>query len=210
MWQDLQYEWQVTFEEAWTAFCNGSTPIGGALFDDKGQLVIRDRNRAAENGTINRKISHGEANILRKLNTDERPDYKTMKLYTTMEPCPMCMGTIVMAGIRDVSYASRDTYCGAVHMLKVDAYMNSKNTKCTYVGGMLEMFQITMQSYYEMRYVDLGRSGKVLEDFKNSNPKAVAIAEVLYKDKLLDKWNGEKTAGKVFNAVCAMADEIKE
>lgn len=208
MWKDLSYEWQVAFEEAWTAFCNGSTPIGGALFDEKGQLVVRDRNRAAEPGTFNRKISHGEANILRRLNTDEHPDYKTMKLYTTMEPCPMCMGTIIMANIRDVSYASRDTYCGAVHMLAEDAYMNSKNVKCTYAGGELERFQLVMQSYYEMRYVDLGHSGKVLNDFEKSNPEAVTIARRLYKEKLLDKWSEEKDVPEIFDITCKMAEEL--
>ena len=208
MWKDIGIEWQVAFEEAWTAFCSGSTPIGGALFDENGKVVVRDRNRAAEADTVNRKISHGEANILRSLNTDLRPDYKTMKLYTTMEPCPMCMGTIIMAGIRDVSYAAKDTYCGAVYMLDKDAYMSSKHTKCTYVGGEPELFQITMQSYYEMRHVDQGRSAKVLEDFESSNPKAVSIARELYKDKLLDKWNGEKKAAEVFDIVCMMAEKL--
>lgn len=210
MWKDLSKEWQAAFEEAWAAFCSGSVPIGAALFDRDGQLVFRDRNRCAEAGTVNRRISHAEANLLRKVDTDRSGDLRSMKLYTTMEPCPMCMGTIVMANIRDIDYAAADDYCGAVHLLRDDAYMNAKHTKYRHMGGEHELFQLTIQSYYELKRIDEGHTDVVLKDFRKSNPRAVAIAEKLYQDKLLDRWSKEKEVSGVFDAVCAMNGELPE
>ena len=46
MWKDLSSQWQVVFEQAWKAFGYGSTPIGAALFDKEGRLVISDRTKA--------------------------------------------------------------------------------------------------------------------------------------------------------------------
>lgn len=201
MWKDLSIEWQAAFAEAWNAFCRGSVPIGAALFDENGQQAAVDRNRCAESDTVNRRISHAEANLLRGLSTDRYRNLQRMKLYTTMEPCPMCMGTIVMANIRDVSYAAADAYCGAIHLLADDPYMNGKRTRVQHMGGGHELFQLVLQSYYELRLMDSGYTGKVLENFEKTSPDAVRIARELYRDRLLDQWAGEKTANEVFDLI---------
>lgn len=201
MWNDIKREWQIALEEAWTAFCNGSTPIGAAIFDENNQLIIRDRNRANENGTKNRRISHAEANALRNLDTDRGYNLNKLRLYTTMEPCPMCLGTIIMAGVRNVHYAAADAYCGAMHLLDIDSYMMGKNTQCEYVGAELEFFQLTIQSYYELRYIELGSSDKVLKRFETKNPKAIGLARKLFAGKVLDEWSKEKSAAEVFDAI---------
>ena len=43
-WSEMEYPWQVCFEEAWHAYCAGSLPIGAALFSPEGQLLFRGRN----------------------------------------------------------------------------------------------------------------------------------------------------------------------
>jgi len=43
-WSEIEYPWQVCFEEAWRAYCAGSLPIGAALFSPTGELLFRGRN----------------------------------------------------------------------------------------------------------------------------------------------------------------------
>ena len=95
MWNDLTPEWKIVFEEAWSAFINGSYPIGAAIFDEQGNLLVREHNRGAEADSVNRYVAHAEAGALRRLDTSAY-NPKSVVLYTTMEPCPMCMGTAVM------------------------------------------------------------------------------------------------------------------
>ena len=69
MWIDISKQWQTAFEEAWDAFCTGSIPIGAAVFDENGELILKDHNRAQLPETVNRRIAHAEANLLRRLDT---------------------------------------------------------------------------------------------------------------------------------------------
>ena len=186
MWEENSRQWQIVFEEAWEAFRQGSTPIGAALFDRNGNLILSDRNRSRETDTINREISHAEANALRRLNTD-RYNSREIVLYTSMEPCPMCMGMILMGHVREIYYAAADSYCGMVHLTDTDSYYKGKNLKCVYEGGEKELFQLCIQSYYELRYLDKGASDKVIKQFTETSNMAVNTAKKLYDEKILDR-----------------------
>lgn len=185
MWQNLSPEWQTAFDEAWEAFRKGCIPIGAALFDENGVLLIRDHNRGAEAGTINRLISHAEANTLRRLDTGQY-NVRDLVLYTTMEPCPMCMGTIVMSNIRHIRYAARDPHCGSVHWNDDDPYIRGKQIEHILEGGEAEFVQLCIQSYYELRGAEQGRGDDILRKFGKINAGAVAAARALYRDKALD------------------------
>lgn len=204
MWKDLSNQWQTVFEEAWRAFGCGSTPVGAAIFDDKGKLILSDRNRSRETGTINREISHAEANAMRRLDTDH-VDSGTSVLYTSMEPCPMCMGTILMGHIKTVHFAAFDGYCGMVHLTYQDPYYISKNVTCIHEGGDCELFQLTIQGYHELRYVEQGASVKVLNKFYETNNRAVENAKKLYAKKLLDDLSqNNATCREVFDMILDM------
>ena len=115
MWNNLSEAWQCAFEEAWTSFKSGSIPIGAVIADENGNIILKDHNRSKEPDTVNRNISHAEANSLRRLDTSQY-NPKKLVLYATMELCPMCMGTAVMSNIKHLRYAARDLYCGCVHL----------------------------------------------------------------------------------------------
>ena len=185
MWKDLSVEWQAAFIEAWNAFKCGSIPIGAVIADEEGNILIKEHNRAKEKETLNGHISHAEANALRSLDTSMY-NPKTVTLYSTMEPCPMCMGTAVMSNIKRLRYAARDPYCGAVHLKDSDPYIMSNNLDYVHVGGETEFVQLTIQSYHELGYISRGASDKVLNCFRNLDEKAVSLAERLYADKRLD------------------------
>lgn len=192
MWKDLPDEWKMAYEEMWTAFKQGSVPIGAVLYDKSGNLIIREHNRMKESGIVNRRISHAELNALLRLDTSKY-DYRDVKLYTTMEPCPMCMGTAVMTGIRHLDYAARDPYCGSVHWCMDDPYVKTKELTYTLIGGELETVQIVIQSYFELKNLDEGKSDKVLQRFDEMNSMAVNVAKKYYQERVLDTY-AEKEA----------------
>ncbi len=186
MWNDISGAWQIAFKEAWQAFCAGSTPIGAVLCDLQGKVISSDHNRSNEPQTVNKRIAHAEANVLRSLDTFVL-EPKTLTLYTTMEPCPMCMGTILMSDIRKLRFAAADTYCGMTHLLMSEPYYSSKNISCIFEGGELEQVQITIQAYYELKFTEQGKGGQVLEKFAEHCPTAVETAKRLYETRWLDK-----------------------
>ena len=201
MWDTISEKWQTVFEEVWKAFCQGSTPIGAALYDRSGKLILSDRNRSRETDTVNREISHAEANALRRLNTDHF-NSRELVLFTSMEPCPMCMGMILMGHIKEVHYAAADNYCGMVHLIGQDPYYTGKNVNCIYEAGELERFQLTVQSYYELRHLEHGASDKVIRQFEKTCSPAVDMAKKLYSEKMLDKFADEGVpCGEVYDLI---------
>ncbi|MBQ8790085.1 MAG: nucleoside deaminase [Ruminiclostridium sp.] len=204
MWSDLSYEWQTAFSEAWTAFKNGSTPIGAALFDGNGNLVTSNRNRAGEKGTLNKRTSHAEANILHGIDTSVY-DLHDMILYSTMEPCPMCMGTCVMAGIRTLRFAARDPYCGFTYLKDTEPYFKTKNLDYSFTNDEMELVQLTIQGYRELRYMEQGASDKVYKTFYELVPKIKELTETLYKEKTLDKFAKEdKPFSEVYDYILSL------
>ena len=201
MWIDISPVWQAAFEEMWESFRAGSTPIGAVLCNEAGEIVLRDHNRNGELQTVNKKIAHAEANLLRQLDT-LKYEPRSMTLYSTMEPCPMCMGTILMSSIKNVRYAAADKYCGMTHLLKVDPYYIDKRVGCVHEAGDLEYVQLTVQSYFELRYIEKGNSDKVFTKFAEHCPPAVKLARKLYETKWLDDMARKGTlVGDVFDHI---------
>ena len=201
MWKDISPVWQAAFEEMWESFRAGSTPIGAVLCDEAGAIVLRDHNRNGEMQTLNKRIAHAEANLLKRLDT-LKYEPRIMTLYSTMEPCPMCMGTILMSNIKKVRYAAADTYCGMTHLLTIDPYYIDKRVDCVHEAGDLEGVQLTVQSYFELRYIERGNSDKVFAKFAEHCPQAAEVARRLYETKWLDAMEREGTPiGEIFDYI---------
>src|SRR3989304_2547898 len=95
MWDWLSLPWQACFEEAWAAYCTGSVPVGAVVVDAGGVILSRGRNRindsAGEGSYLHgQTLAHAEINALVALNSGE-VDRHNCTLYTTTEPCPLCM-----------------------------------------------------------------------------------------------------------------------
>ncbi len=197
MWENLSEIWQAAFEEAWEAFKSGSIPIGAVITDESENILLKDHNRSSEAGVLNRSISHAEANALRNLDTSKY-NPRSLTLYSTMEPCPMCFGTSVMANIKRLRYAARDPHCGFVHIKDEDDYLRSKNLDYCFENDEKELVQLTIQSCHELRYISMGGGDGVLNKFRLLNGKAVGIAERLFAERKLDSL---AESGEGFGAV---------
>lgn len=199
MWNTLERPWQAAFEAGWSAFCHGSIPIGAVIVDETGRILSAGRNRTMEQDCGNPKIAHAETEALYGLDTAKYPQVRSYTLYTSMEPCPMCMGTLVMANVRRLRYAARDSYCGATHLCRSDPYMAGKAIRIQWEGGLLEAVQLAIQSYFELaRYQ--GETGKVLRCFERDHPAAVQTARALYQRHTLEAY---AQRGAAFSAVFA-------
>ncbi len=200
-WNDVEKPWQVSFEQGWQAFKKGSIPIGAVITNEKSEIISVGRNRMNELEKPNPKIAHAEMECLLNLNILMHPNVREYTLYTCMEPCPMCFGTIVMSNIRKVKIASKDSYCGAAHYCKDDSYIASKNMQVSFERGILESVQLTLQTYFELRACN-GEINQVVQVFRKDNPIAVKIAEEFFRDRYLDvcSQNGIKIS-EVFNDI---------
>ena len=192
MWNELSGIWQAAFREAWEAFIQGSPPIGAVLCGSDGRIIMCEHNRNNEPHILNKRLAHAEAGILRRLDTAEY-DPRDLVLYSTMEPCPMCMGTIIMSNIKRVHYAAADSYCGMTHLTRTEPYYSSKNVSCFHEGGEPEKFQLTIQAYYELRNIEQGAGSCVFEKFREHCPSAAETAVRLFAERWLDKAADSKT-----------------
>src|SRR5829696_7088208 len=100
VWETLSEPWRACVELAWESYRSGSLPIGAVVVDARGRVLSCGRNRIHERsgppGTVfGRKLAHAELNALLSLEGDE--DTRADILYTTTEPCPLCVGAARMA-----------------------------------------------------------------------------------------------------------------
>jgi tRNA(adenine34) deaminase len=142
MWSELSPAWQACFELAWEAYCNDCIPIGAVVTDHNGIVLTRGRNRIFEKakpgGVNGSALAHAEVEALRGLDLDA-VDPHVCALYTTTEPCPMCLGTFYMSGLRTLHYAARDPWAGSINLLGSTWYLARKPIQVFGPHELLEM-----------------------------------------------------------------------
>lgn len=126
----LSEPWQHCVDLAWEAYCAGSLPIAAVVIDETGAIVATGRNRIGDKETAhpyisNHALAHAELNALLVLD-ESKVNPRACTLYTTTEPCPLCMGAIRMAGVRKFHYACRDPWAGCAAMTETVPYVGAK------------------------------------------------------------------------------------
>jgi len=118
-WDELGPHWQPCFELAWRAYGSGTTPVGAVLVDGAGHEVARGVNaRFAPAGSsllAGSHVAHAEVIALAAL--DARGSFSDHVLYTTLEPCLLCVGAAIMSTVGEVRFAGSDPYAGATTVL---------------------------------------------------------------------------------------------
>ena len=156
LWANLPIYWQVCFEEAWEAYIHGSVPIGAAVVDNHGNIIGKGRNmvneKHAPDGYICwNKLAHAELNCLLQISFHEHENIRSYSLYTTIEPCPLCFGALVMSNVRNLKYAARDRYAGGTVMSDSNGYIKSKPMKILGYDPNLEVASIALNVEYAIR-----------------------------------------------------------
>jgi cytosine deaminase len=104
----------AAIDEARKGLAEGGIPIGSVIVHN-GEIIGRGHNRRVQRGSV---ILHGEMDALE--NAGRRPAfvYRASTLYTTLSPCAMCSGAIVLYGIRTVIVGENRTFTGEEEWLR--------------------------------------------------------------------------------------------
>ncbi|MBC8399924.1 MAG: nucleoside deaminase [Candidatus Marinimicrobia bacterium] len=99
---------ETAIEEAKKGLAEGGIPIGSVLVID-GRIVGRGHNRRVQKGSA---ILHAEMDCLENAGRIKASDYRRATLYSTLSPCDMCSGAILLYGIPKVVIGENRTFCG--------------------------------------------------------------------------------------------------
>jgi cytosine/creatinine deaminase len=105
---------QAAIEQARKSLSEGGIPIGAVLVHE-GKIIGRGHNCRVQTGSS---IDHGEMNCLRNAGRLPANVYQKSTIYSTLSPCPMCSGAIVLYKIRRVIVGENRTYVGAEEYLR--------------------------------------------------------------------------------------------
>jgi cytosine deaminase len=104
----------AALQEARTGLAEGGVPIGAALVV-AGEVVATGRNRRVQQGSA---IRHGETDCLENAGRLPASTYRRATMYTTLSPCHMCTGAILLYGIPRVVIGENRTFLGAEDLLR--------------------------------------------------------------------------------------------
>jgi cytosine deaminase len=99
--------------EAQLGLAEGGIPIGSVLVHD-GRILGRGHNRRVQRGST---VLHGEMDTLENAGRQPASVYRECTLYTTLSPCPMCSGAILLYGIPRVVIGENRSFLGEEELL---------------------------------------------------------------------------------------------
>ncbi|MEG0860093.1 MAG: nucleoside deaminase [Pseudomonas sp.] len=104
---------QAAIDEARKGLEEGGIPIGSVLVH-QGRIIGRGHNRRVQSGSA---ILHGEMDALENAGRQAAKVYADSTLYTTLSPCAMCSGAILLYGIKRVIVGENQTFLGEEALL---------------------------------------------------------------------------------------------
>jgi len=131
---DIKYM-RLALQEATKSLKEGGIPIGSVLVID-GEVVGKGHNQRIQSGNP---ILHGEMDCLQNAGRLKASDYKKSILYTTLSPCPMCSGTILLYKIPRVVMAENKNFRGSEDLL-MSQKVELVNLNMHEAVEMMEMF----------------------------------------------------------------------
>ena len=102
-------------EQAKVGRDEGGVPIGAALIADDGTVLGEGHNRRMQLGSA---IRHGETDALENAGRLPASVYRRSTMFTTLSPCDMCTGTILLYGIPRVVIGENRTFLGGEDLLR--------------------------------------------------------------------------------------------
>jgi creatinine deaminase len=117
----------TAIEEAEKGLAEGGIPIGSVIVY-RGKIIGRGHNRRVQQKSV---ILHGEMDAFENAGRQLASVYRQCTLYTTLSPCPMCTGAILLYGIPKVIVGENQTFMGSENLLRqhgvtVDIIQNSR------------------------------------------------------------------------------------
>jgi cytosine deaminase len=105
---------QAAIDEAELGLREGGIPIGSVIVH-RGRIIGRGHNRRVQEGSA---IRHGEIDALENAGRQPAAVYRESVIYTTLSPCAMCSGAILLYGIPHVIVGENKTFVGEEALLR--------------------------------------------------------------------------------------------
>jgi creatinine deaminase len=139
---------QAAIEQARKSLNEGGIPIGSVLVHN-GQIIGRGHNCRVQTGSS---IDHGEMNCLRNAGRLPAKVYRECTIYSTLSPCPMCSGAIVLYRIPKVVIGENRTFLGA------EAYLRSQGIQIEVLqdSECIQLMTDFIQNHPELWNEDIG------------------------------------------------------
>lgn len=105
---------KAAFDEAQKGLQEGGIPIGSVIVHD-GRIIGRGHNRRVQQGST---VLHGEMDAFENAGRQPARVYRDCTLYTTLSPCPMCSGAILLYGISNIVVGENKSFLGEEELLR--------------------------------------------------------------------------------------------
>jgi cytosine/creatinine deaminase len=105
---------QAAFEEAQAGLREGGIPIGSVVVYYQ-EIIGRGHNQRIQKGSV---VLHAEMDALESAKRQPAHIYRDCVLYTTLSPCPMCTGAILLYGIPKVVIGENKNFAGEIELLR--------------------------------------------------------------------------------------------
>lgn len=139
---------QAAIEEARIGMAEGGIPIGSVLVIDD-QIVGHGHNQRVQQGSA---VLHAEMHCLESAGRLKASDYRRATLYSTLSPCDMCSGAILLYGIQKVVIGENRTFLGP------EEYVRSRGVEVVVVDdpACRELMETFIRNNPELWNEDIG------------------------------------------------------
>jgi creatinine deaminase len=139
---------QAAIEEAQQGLAEGGIPIGSVIVHH-GTILGRGHNRRIQRGSP---TLHGEMDALENAGRHPAHVYRESVLYTTLSPCAMCSGAILLYGIPTVIVGENQTFLGEEELLR----SRGVNVEVLQDAACIEMMMRFIAEHPELWNEDIG------------------------------------------------------
>lgn len=198
--------WLACLEQAWIAYCHGSVPVGAVWVDSHGNVRWHGRNRIYEASAdppylFGSRLAHAEMNVLVQVSPEDYSLMATGQLYTSLEPCPLCVGAIVMSGVRQVHYGARDREAGSIVLVTGTPYIENKHIKALGPYPEVQTISLVLMTDHLLR-LNTPRTPDFIRSFQQDDPWSVALANEWFSTHYLAKAANERwSINRVIEAI---------
>ena len=136
---------QAAIDEARKGLAQGGIPIGSVIVHDS-RIIGRGHNQRVQQGSA---ILHGEMAAFEQAGRQPASVYQQSVLYTTLSPCAMCTGAILLYGIPRVVIGENQTFMGEEALLRERGVEVSVIQDPTCIGLMEDFIAANPALWYE-------------------------------------------------------------
>jgi len=139
----------AAIEEAAEGLREGGIPIGAAIVH-RGRILGRGHNRRVQQGSV---VLHGEMDAFERAGRQPASVYRECVMYTTLSPCAMCTGAMLLYGIPHVVIGENRTFMGEEDLLRARGVRVEvvQDARC------IELMTSFITAHPDLWYEDIGR-----------------------------------------------------